>query len=373
MKKVLAILLALAMVMGLVACGGAAASTSEAAPAESKEEAAESKEEASEAAPAEESKEEAEAPADDVDYTQGNSFQMNIASTFAGEGFIHDLMVIAKDYIEEKSGGRIEVVIHPAGALGSAKEICEGMKDGTIEAGAMGDEDVDFYAPEYSIYSVPYAYTGKDHYIRFLRLSETEVFPIIAEKSGSFTAAWAYRGSRDVTANKPIVEPSDLKGLKFRLPNTPIRVAVFEAYGASPTVVEFSELYMALKTGTVDAQENPPETIYSYKYYEAQKYISMTQHIQCIARYLISQKWFDTLDPQDQDLIKEGFKYAQEKTLEDHPDPDADYLKLIEETGQMEVVEPNLQAFIDQAARVVEKWAADNWADGLYDLIQSVK
>ena len=369
MKKLLAIMLTLAMVLGLAACGGSAASAPAESKAESKEEAAPAESKAEEA-PAEESAAEA---TEDVDYTQGKSFQMNIASTFAGEGFIHDLMVIAKDYIAEKSGGRIEVVIHPAGALGSAKEICEGMKDGTIEAGAMGDEDVDFYAPEYSIYSVPYAYTGKDHYIRFLRLSETEVFPKIAELSGSFTAAWAYRGSRDVTANKPIVEPSDLKGLKFRLPNTPIRVAVFEAYGASPTVVEFSELYMALKTGTVDAQENPPETIYSYKYYEAQKYISMTQHIQCIARYLVSQKWFDGLEKNDQDVILAGFKYAQEKTLAEHPDPDADYLKLIEETGQMEVVEPNLQAFIDQAAPVVEQWAAENWKEGLYDLIQSVK
>ena len=82
-----------------------------------------------------------------------------------------------------------------------------------------------------------------------------------------------------ITANKEIKTPNDLAGLKFRLPSMPLRIAVFEALGATPTVVEFSELYMALKTGTVDAQENPAETIYSYKYYEAQKYLILSRHI----------------------------------------------------------------------------------------------
>ena len=375
MKKVLAVVLTLAMALSLAACGGAAASSQAAAPAESKEEAAPASSEA--AAPAEESKAE-EAPAEEAapaeeDLTQGDKIQINLASTFPAEGFVHQCFVYAKEEIEEKTGGRIEVIIHPAGALGSTKEIVEGVKEGTIEASGIGDEDLDTYAPNYSVFSMPYLYRDFDHYVATLKEFSKEggLFDEIADITGQYTFAWVVRGARDVTANKEIVEPGDLAGLKFRLPQAPARIAVFEAYGASPTVVDFSELYMALKTGTVDAQENPPETIYTYKYYEAQKYLVLTEHMFSPARVTVSKVWFDKLDPKDQKVIREAFANATERTLEENPNPDEQYLKLCEEEG-MTITTPNKQAFIDQAAPVVAKWAEDNWEPGLLDIINGL-
>ena len=374
MKKILAMTLTLAMTIGLMACGGGAASSaasSEAAPASSEVAAPASSEAAapeSSEAPAEEA-----APAEE-DLTQGDKIQMNLASTFPAEGFVHQMFVYAKEEIEEKTGGRIEVIIHPAGALGSTKEIIEGVKEGTIEASGIGDEDLDPYAPNYSVFSTPYLFRDADHFVATMREFSKEggLFDqIAADYTGQYSFAWACRGARDVTANKEIIEPGDLAGLKFRLPQSPIRIAVFEAYGASPTVVDFSELYMALKTGTCDAQENPPETIYTYKYYEAQKYLALTEHIFSPARVTVSKVWFDKLDPKDQKVIRDAFNNATERTYEENPNPDEEYLKLCEEQG-MQIITPNKQAFIDTAAPVVQKWAEDNWEPGLLDMINSL-
>ena len=279
-RKVTALVLTAAMMLSLAACGGNGAKSTSSAPAsEPVNSAAEGSTDAS-------GKEEQPAAA------EGKSYTINVASTFAPEGPVHQVMEEFKNNIETASGGRIKVVIHPSGALGGAREVSEGVHAGTIEMGALGCEDFEYYAPEYSILEAPYLFRDVDHFKNFLNTHGDQLFSEVQEKSGIITSAWFYRGARMMTSNKKITTPDDLKGLKFRLPSIPVRVSVFEAFGASPTIVDFAELYMALKTGTVDAQENPPETIYSYKYYEAQKYLILSSHIFTLARYITSSWHF---------------------------------------------------------------------------------
>lgn len=349
-RKVLSILLAAAMVMSLTACGS------------KKEE-----------APAEAPKAEAEAPAEEKEEAPaGKSFTVNVASTYAPEGPVHQVMEEFKTNIEASSEGRIEVVIHPSGALGGVKEVVEGLRAGTIEMGAFALEDCDYYCPEYAVLEAPYLFDNQDHFKKVMNEKGAELFGQIEEKTGVRTCAWFYRGARMITANKEIINPSDMAGLKFRLPNMPLRVAVFEAFGAGPTVVDFAELYMALKTGTVDAQENPPETIYSYKYYEAQKYLMLSRHIYTLARYGASATWMDSLDAADQELIMKAWADAQAKVSAEFPDPDETYIAKCEEAG-MTVVEPNNAAFVELAGPAVQKWAEENGAMAIVELIDSCR
>ncbi len=348
-KKMSLILASVLLAMTLTGCGGS--------------------ESESQTPPAEETQE--PAATGEVDYTKGDKVMVNVASTFPAEGHVHEGIEVFKEYIDEKTGGRINIVIHPAGALGTTREICEGLKAGTIEMGVYGDEDVDYYCPQYSIFSVPYLFRDAEHYISYMEEKGDELFSAIQEECGIITGTWCYRGARHITANKKIIEPEDLAGLKFRLPSTPVRIAVFEAYGAAPVVVDFSELYMALKTGTADAQENPPETIYSYKYYEAQKYMMLTGHIQTIGRYTISEDWFNTLSETDQDLIMEAWDYTHEYLMENYSDPDQQYIDKCVENG-MELVTPDVDRFIELARPVVEQWAEENWVDGLYEEITAM-
>lgn len=359
-RKVTALVLTAAMMLSLAACGGNGAKSTSSAPAsEPVNSAAEGSTDAS-------GKEEQPAAA------EGKSYTINVASTFAPEGPVHQVMEEFKNNIETASGGRIKVVIHPSGALGGAREVSEGVHAGTIEMGALGCEDFEYYAPEYSILEAPYLFRDVDHFKNFLNTHGDQLFSEVQEKSGIITSAWFYRGARMMTSNKKITTPDDLKGLKFRLPSIPVRVSVFEAFGASPTIVDFAELYMALKTGTVDAQENPPETIYSYKYYEAQKYLILSSHIFTLARYITSEEWFNTLTAEDQQLINTAWKDAAAKVAEEYPDPDATYIEKCQEEG-MEVVTPDNPAFMELAAPVVKKYNQDNWKPGLLDLIDSTQ
>lgn len=360
-KKIMALVLTAAMVLSLAACSstGSTAKTT-AAPAETAGTEEKGTEEKG-------TQGEVKEPA-----SEGASYTINIASTFAPEGPVHQVMEEFKANIETSSGGRIKVVIHPSGALGGAREVSEGLHAGTIEMGALGCEDFEYYAPEYSILEAPYLFKDVDHFKNFINTYGDQIFSEVQEKSGIMTSAWFYRGARMMTANKKIEKPEDLKGLKFRLPSIPVRVSVFEAFGASPTIVDFSELYMALKTGTVDAQENPPETIYSYKYYEAQKYLILSSHIFTLARYITSEDWFNSLTPEDQGLIDQAWADAQAKVTEEYPDPDATYIEKCQAEG-MEVVTPDNEAFIELAAPVVQKYNDENWKPGLLELVNELK
>ena len=235
----------------------------------------------------------------------------------------------------------------------------------------MGCEDFEYYAPEYSILEAPYLFRDKEHFINFMNTYGEQIFSEVQAKSGIMTSAWYYRGARMITSNKKIVEPSDLQGIKFRLPSIPVRVKVFEAFGASPTIVDFSELYMALKTGTVDAQENPPETIYAYKYYEAQKYLIESSHIFTLARYMTSESWYNSLSAEDQAMFDKAWADAQEKVFAECPDPDETYIQLLQDEG-MEIIEPDNDAFIELAAPVVKEYNDANWKEGLLDLVNSL-
>lgn len=358
-RKVLSVLLIAAMTASLAGCGG----KSNDAPAETPAQKTEAAETSAKA-------EETEAPA--AAATEGDSYTINVASTYAPEGPVHEVIEEFKTNLEGATGGRIKVVIHPSGALGGVKEVTEGLKAGTIEMGVFALEDCDYYCPEYAVLEAPYLFRDQDHFKKVLTDHGDELFPAIEEKTGVRTCAWFYRGARMVTANKEIKTPEDMTGLKFRLPSMPLRVAVFEAFGASPTIVEFSELYMALKTGTVDAQENPPETIYSYKYYEAQKYLMLSRHIYTLARYGASAIWMDTLSQEDQDLIMKSWDDARNKVTEEYPDPDETYIQKCEEAG-MTVVTPDNDKFIELAKPAVEKWAGENNATEILELINNTQ
>jgi TRAP-type C4-dicarboxylate transport system substrate-binding protein len=100
-----------------------------------------------------------------------------------------------------------------------------------------------------------------------------------AKTGGHHIAGYTYYGMRHMTSNKPIAKPEDMKGLKLRVPDAPLFTMFPKAVGANPTPIAFAEVYLALQNGTVDAQENPLPTIEAKKFYEVQKYITLTGHI----------------------------------------------------------------------------------------------
>ncbi|MBP7494341.1 MAG: TRAP transporter substrate-binding protein [Spirochaetales bacterium] len=300
------------------------------------------------------------------------TYNINVASVYAAEGNIHEGMVKFKQLVENKTQGRMKVTIHVAGAMGGEREVVEGISNGTIEMGAHGGMDIMLYTPEYSVFEEMFVIRDLDHLEKFWNTIGKEISEDIAKRKGILTVGTVPRGSRYVTANKPLKTPNDLKGLKFRLPDYPIRIKYFESLGALPTIIAFPELHLALKTGVVDGQENPPETIYNYKYYEAQKYLIATRHLYSSNRYAVSKKWLDRLDPEDQKMILDSWEEATKYARELVKDPDAFYIdKLVNEKG-MVLIEPDREAFVKAIEPILQQYDKQ-WAPGLRERIRNIK
>lgn len=297
----------------------------------------------------------------------------NIASVYPPEGNIHAGMVKFKEIVEGKTGGRFQITIHPAGAMGGERDIVEGLSNGTIEMGAHGGMDVFLYARDYEIVEELYIIRDLKHLNKFWEVIGPELNDVMIKRKGIMTVGTVPRGSRYVTANVPVKHPDDLKGLKMRLPEHRFIIRYFESLGVTPTVVAFQELYMALKTGVVAAQENPPETIFNYKFYETQKYLVPTSHLYTSNRYCASKKWYDRLDAEDRKLVLDAWKEASAYAVSLVPDPDAFYVnKLVNEKGMILVSDVDKDAFARAAEPIYPEFSKD-WLPGIRERIQALQ
>jgi tripartite ATP-independent transporter DctP family solute receptor len=148
-----------------------------------------------------------------------------------------------------------------------------------------------------------------------------EIEAEIIEKGGFRPIAYFIRGPRNLTSNRPIRTPADAKGLIVRVPNSPLYVAFWEALGATPTPMAFSEVFTSLQQGTIHAQENPLALIYSAGFYEVQKYVNVTEHLRTWIYVVIGEEKFKQMPADLQKIIIEAGqdmqKYEHELFLAD--------------------------------------------------------
>jgi TRAP-type transport system periplasmic protein len=294
---------------------------------------------------------------------------VNIASTFPPDSPQDQGMVRFKELVEERSDGRINVLIHPSNAMGDEIQTFQMLSEGSVEYGALGSNDISTYFPKYYICEVPYVFSSTDDFWKFWEGPGKELSDIIENERGVRTDGVILRGARYLTANRPIKTVEDVKGLKMRLPPVDAWFKVWEHLGALPQNIAFGEVYLALKTGVVEAQENPPETILNYKFYEAQEYLVATKHIYSAARIMSSAKWWNTLEKEDQELLsqamEEGVAYANSLTK----DGDAKYVKQLQELG-MTLIEVEYDEFKDAIQPVLDQLAEEVWDRDFYNKVQ---
>ena len=278
-----------------------------------------------------------------------------------------------KELVEQRSKGDMQVQIHVGGAMGGERDVFEAMSSGGLEMGAMGSGDVSIFFPNYMVFEVPYALRDADHFWKFWNGPVgKEVNDMVLKERGVMTAGIVYRGARNLTANRPIRTPAEVKGLKLRLPEVMPWVKIWESLGALPVVVAFPEVYMALKTGVAEAQENPLESIWAYKFYEAQKYLIATKHVYSACKYQISKKWFDTLKPDQQQLILTAWKDASDYANKIAVEADKKFLTDLQGKG-MTLIEPDLAAFQKAVQPAMMELNKTVWVPGLYEKVQAIK
>ena len=216
------------------------------------------------------------------------------------------------ELVKAKSNGSIEIQVFDSAKLGSMKERCEGMRMGTVDMGTSSAGFLASYVPVMGLFDLPYIYKDKAHEFRVFDGDIGKQIDKKMQEKGFRAICYFDMGSRQVTNNvKPINTLADMKNMKIRTPQTDASIQGFKALGAAPTPMAFSEVYMALQQKVVDGQENPLSIIMSNKFYEVQKYLSMTNHQLFIQVLSMSEKTWKKLSPNQQKIMMECAKEAQ--------------------------------------------------------------
>jgi len=295
---------------------------------------------------------------------------INVASTFP-PGSPQDLALNNfKKLANERSGGRIDVLIHASSAMGDEQQTFQMLDQGTVEYGAIGTNDISTYYPKYAISEVPYIFSSQTDFWKFWNGPGKKLSQMINKERGVMTAGIIYRGARYLTSNRAVNTVADVKGLKMRLPPVKTWFTVWEALGGLPSNIAFGETYMALKTGVVQAEENPPETILNYKFYEAQKYLVQTEHIYSAARIMASGKWWNTLSSDDQALLSKAMDESVAMGNGITKDGDAVFVKKLVDLG-MTLVTVDKNAFKNAVQPTLDKIAQTEWDPAFYTSVKA--
>ncbi len=228
-----------------------------------------------------------------------------------------------KPYVEKMSKGQIKVELYPNGQLGGDRQAIEAVGLGTIQMTIPAVAVLSGFEPRFQIFDLPFLFNSKQEAYKALDGKLGEKLNSYLPPLGLKNLAYAENGFRMITNNKgPITKPADLSRLKIRTMENPIHIATFKALNANPTPMSFGELYTGLQQKTVDAQENPIPLIYTSKFYEVQKYCSLTGHVYAATVLLVNDRWFNGLSKDLQKVLMDaGAIYRKEqRKLSDQQD-----------------------------------------------------
>lgn len=368
MRKVAAMILSLAMVLTATACGGA---PKQSAPADGNASAAGG--EASAEAPSADASSDASAAGDSEAKTYDSpEFTIKLGHSDTTSNLLHVSLEHFAAYVNETSKGRVKVDLYASEQLGSNAEMAEMLEMGSLDAMMMPQGAEATYAPKLNVLGLPFLFASYDEVYKVLD-SEIgdELVADLASRNMIQIAYWE-NGLRQVTNSaKAINSPADLKGLKIRTPEDSMTLAIFNALGASPSPLAFSELYLALQQGTFDGQENPVSNIYANNFQDVQKHIAITNHKYECKNMIFSLTTWNKLPEDVQKLLKEAAKtYGDEhrKAIVDSSDT---MLKELEAAG-MQVTRPDSAAFQQATASVYDDFQAKNdWAKDLVERIRT--
>jgi TRAP-type transport system periplasmic protein len=284
--------------------------------------------------------------------------------------------------VERQSNGRIQVELIWGGALGSPTDRLKQVMMGQIQGADTAEGDISQVFKPVEVLSIPYLFESEQQAWRvydgpFIQMLSKEML----EKTGVRALHWWESGGFKQWSNskRPIRTPADMKGLKIRVMPSPIFQTLVSSLGGSPTPISFGELFGALKSKTVDGQNNALSLIDLFKYYQAQKYITVDNHVYSVSGMLINEKFYQSL-PQDlQQMIDRAQKLALavNRGISRYTDHMAiDDLK--KQGMEVYVLTPKeREQFKARAQKPVIDWlrkeAGDKWVDGMIEAAAAAK
>jgi tripartite ATP-independent transporter DctP family solute receptor len=282
------------------------------------------------------------------------------------------------DVAGQLSGGKLQVKVFHSGQLGDQKTGLLGVMKGSLEmtsdASPLWFADLANY-PEIGVLEAAYLYRDVDHLYSVLKGPIGQrFFDNLARRSNLRVLDVWYLGTRELDLTRkvgPVRTPSDLRGVKLRMPNAEQWLDVGRALGANPTPLGFGEVYLGLKTGTIEGQDNPVPTDWEEKFFEVTHYPVMTDHMIGYVTPVINEKLWQEMPENYRYYIKKAMEvarfYMNQQTLE----KEVTLVGKAQEQYGIEVIIPDKQAFMENARRYYSDPKFDKrWGAGAYSRIQ---
>ncbi|MFD0980085.1 TRAP transporter substrate-binding protein [Tropicimonas aquimaris] len=270
------------------------------------------------------------------------------------------LSVFFKEQVEARSNGELKVNIFPHGQLGSDSQMIDGARSGIIDIAMSGLNNFTGMLPEAGAFTLPFMFPDRESAYKVLDGEVGQGVSASMEQFGLKGLGYPENGYRNVSNNRgPVTTPADLDGVRMRVNNSKALNDMFDLLGANPQQIPVAELYTALETGVVDAQDHPIGVVLSFKFYEVQDYLTLTQHAYAPLALVMNLDKFNGLSEDEQKIITEVAAEAVamqrelsiEKEEEMIAELEAEGMKVnrdVDSAAFQEAVKPVWQNFIDE-------------------------
>ncbi|MFQ5972373.1 MAG: sialic acid TRAP transporter substrate-binding protein SiaP [Alphaproteobacteria bacterium] len=298
-------------------------------------------------------------------------------STPAVPGDWHtESLYIFKEWLERSAPGQFDVQVFPNATLFKQGTEPAAMQRGNLDMALISMQDISKQIPEYSIFTAGYLIRDPDHQQKvFSGEIGQEVFGQVEEQMGIKVLNTSYLGTRQLNLRdvRDVSTPSDLDGVKLRMPGSDTWQFLGKALGANPTPLAFPEVYLALQTGTIDGQDNPLPTDKSAKFYEVTEQIVLTSHLVDAVFLAMAVSTWQKLDPAQQELVAAAAQHAAAFNNENRIRDEANLLSFFKEQG-LTVTTPDVDAFREhvQQEYLASEFSA-TWPEGLIERINAVQ
>lgn len=260
-------------------------------------------------------------------------------------------------WVSEQTNGRVKIELFPGEVLGSDKQMTDLVAEGSLDMVITAHGVAAAYEPKLAILELPFLFQSVDKVGNVLDGPIGEELAKDMPAKGLRLLAYWDNGLRHITNSKhPIETPADLQGLKIRTPESTMTVSICKALGANPAPLPFTEIYFALSQGRFDGQENPLVNIYTAKFNEVQKYLSITNHKYESTPFLINENTWQKLPSDVQGILKVGAKKFAAEHRKLNQEVESKALADLAAQGMI-ISRPDIQPFREATQVVYNEWS----------------
>ena len=277
------------------------------------------------------------------------------------------------ELVAAKTKGQVKVEVFHSAQLGNERELVEALQMGTTDICLISTAPMAGFSKDFLIYDLPYVFTSSEQAYAILDGPIGQASMKGIEKANLIGLAFLENGFRNITNSKvEIKTPADLKGLKIRTMENKIHMATFRALGADPTPIASGEVFTALQQKTVDGQENPLTGIFTSKYYEVQKYLSITEHFYSPAPLLIGKASWGRLNDEQKKAVQEAADEARDFQRKLNQEEVAKAKEELAAKG-MTITEVDKAVWKAAMAPIYKEFEKEVGADRLKELLEATK